>query len=606
VKTRFTIRLVGFGRVRRAVRQFLRFQPMLRAHRPRLAAAALCMLGFIATGLATPWPIQAVVDGVVLGRRDQGALAWFGPLLPDGAVSLLVWCCCAVVALAAARGLFSYGQNLLTASVGHRLVADLRLAIFDRLQALSLTFHGRARTGDLLVRMTGDIAMLREVLVPALLDTTSRVLVLLGMLAFMAVLDPAMTLIPLATIPIVAASSLRFGTRIRTHARKQRRNEGRIATVAGEALASMAIVQAYSRERDIAERFARQNRRSLRAGLRTLRLQESLGRIVEMTLAVASCAVLALGGTRALTGLLSPGELLVFLTYLRGMFKPIQQLVRTTSRVSKAVACGDRVLEVLDCGEEVVDLPGAADAPVFRGEIVFDRVTFGYDSERPVMREVSFRIAPGERVGLVGPSGAGKSTILSLLLRLYVPQQGRILVDGSDVRSFRLDSYRRRIGVVLQEPFLFGESVADNIRHGDPAADDRALRAAAAAAGAAEFVESLPDGYDTVLGERGASLSRGQQQRIALARMVVRNAPLLVFDEPTTGLDHATEVAVARTLARLSEGRTCLWIAHRLEQLMGCDRLLVLENGRLVEQGSPAALMSRGGAFRGLFAGDPA
>lgn len=594
-------------RVRRAFRQFLRFQPVLRPHRPRLLAAAACMIGTIVTGLAAPWPIQAVVDGVVLGRRDHGVLALLSAYLPDGPIGLLALSCAAVVVIATANGLLSYGQNLLTASVGHRLVADLRAAIFQRLQMLSLTFHGRSRTGDLVVRMTGDVAMLREVLVPALLGATSRILIVLGMLAFMAWLDPWMAVIPLAVVPLTALSSLRFGRRIRTQVRKQRRKEGKIAAVAGEALASMAVVQAYSREQDMSDRFARQNRRSLRAGLRTLKLEESLARVVEMTLAVATCGVLALGGWQALRGEMSPGELMVFLTYLRGMFKPVQQLVRMTAKISKAVACGDRVLEVLDSKEQVRDLPDATPAPRFGGEIVFDRVTFGYGDGREVLSEVSFRIAPGERIGLVGPSGVGKSTLLALLLRLYEPQQGRILVDGRDIRSFRIDSYRRRIGVVLQEPFLFGESIADNVRHGCPTASDDRIDDAIEAAGAGAFVGQLPRGVETVLGERGMSLSRGQQQRIALARMVVRDAPVLVFDEPTTGLDPATEVEVVRTLARVSEGRTCLWIAHRLDQVLGCDRVLVLREGRLVEQGAPRNLLERPGAFRSLFgAGGPA
>jgi len=589
--------------LRNAFRQFLRFQPMLKPHRPRLVGAAGCMFGVIATGLLAPWPVQAVVDGVLLGHRDSGVLRMLGPMISGNPKVLLLACCIAVLMITAVRGACTWGQNLLTASVGHRLVADLRLAIFNRLQTLSLTFHGRARTGDLLVRMTGDVSMLREVLVPALLDTTSKVLIIVGMLGLMVVLDPKMTLIPLLMLPVIALSSLRFGRKIRTQAHKQRRKEGKIASIAGEALASVTMVQVYSREQSVGDQFASQNRRSLRAGLRTLKLQESLSRIVEMTLAAGTCGVLWMAGTRALQGTVSPGELLVYLAYLKSLFKPMQSLVRMTGKIGKAVACGDRVLEVLDSKEQVMDLPDAEIAPLLKGEIVFDQVTFGYVPGDPVLKNVSFRIAPGDKVGIVGPSGSGKSTILALLMRLYEPQQGRILVDGRDIRSMKLDSYRKQIGVVLQEPFLIGESVADNILHGKPGATTSEVTAAGRAAGADRFIRKLPDGYDSYLGERGTSISRGQQQRIALARMVVRDAPVLVFDEPTTGLDSATETEVVQTLARLTQGKSCLWIAHNLNQILGCRRVLVLRDGRIVEQGSPVALLKKQSAFRVLFAG---
>ncbi len=595
----------GAGRLARLGRVYRRFAPLVAPHRTRLLWAAGCMLGFIATGLLAPWPVQVVIDGVLLGTRGHGALAWAERFVPEDRAALLAACCVAVVALTAFRGLFSYGQNLLAATVGHRVVADLRLAIFTRLQRLSLAFHDRRTTGDLLVRLTGDVSMLREVLVPAVLDTTSRLLVLAGMVALMAWMDPLLTVLAVGMIPVLALATVRFGSRIREVSREQRRKEGRLASVAAEALASVAVVQAYSREEDMAARISRQNAKSLKAGLRSLRLEESLARLVELTLAAGSAAVLWVGATRALSGALSPGELIVFLTYLRGIYRPVEALVRTASRASKAVACGERVVEVLDSREEVREAPDAVEAPPLRGEIVFERVTFGYDPERPVLSDVSFRIGPGEKVCLVGPSGSGKSTTLALLLRLYEPQQGRILVDGRDIRDFKLDTYRRQIAVVLQEPFLFSIPVEENIRFGRPGATPEEILEAARAAGAHEFIEALPEGYESVLGERGTSLSRGQQQRIALARAVLRDAPILVFDEPTTGLDGRSEAEVLETLARLGRGRTCLWIAHDLGQILDCPRVLLIRDGRLAEDGAPSVLLKRSAAFQGVVLGGP-
>ncbi len=592
------------GKIRRLARLFARFDPLLRPYRKQMLFAGICTLGEIAMGLLAPWPIQVVIDAVLLQRKDRGLVAWVRPVLPEGRVELIAVCCVAVLVVAGLRGLLSYWENLTTASVGQNVISELREAVFNRLQHLSIAFHSQRRTGDLLVRLTGDVSMLREVLVPSVLEFASQSLLLVGVLGLMLMMDPTLTLFAVATLPFLAVATVRFGSRLRAVSREQRRKEARIATVAGEALASVALIQAYSREEDMTARFSRNSQDSLHAGLKALRLEESLSRIVEMTLAVGSCLVLGAGAMRTISGDLSPGELVVFLTYLRGVYRPVQAIVRIAGRASKAIACGERVLEILNSQEEIQEAADAVQAPPFRGEIVFDRVTFGYDPERPVLREISFRAAPGEKVGLVGPSGSGKSTIVALLLRLHEPQQGRILVDGHDIRSFTLKSYRRRIAVVLQEPFLFGLSVEDNIRQGRLEATPEEIGAAARAAGADGFIRALPDGYETILGERGTSLSRGQQQRIALARALVRGTPILVFDEPTTGLDARNEAEIVETLAHLGRGRTCLWIAHDLGQILGCERVLVIRDGRLVEDGDPSELLAGSGAFQALFGRD--
>ena len=588
-------------RLGKVARLFVRFGPLLQPHRRRLALSACFMFAFIATDLVAPWPVQGVIDGVLLGRKNRGFMLWLGEFLPSDRMQLLAACCLAVVSIAALRGLFSYSEKILAETVGQKVVSDLRVAIFARLQRLSLTFHSKRRTGDLMVRLTGDVTMLREILVPMVLDFTTQALVLAGMMALMALMDLTLTLIAVATLPLLLLATARYGGLIREASREQRRKEGKVATVASEALASVAVIQAYSIAEAVAARFSRQNFKSLNAGLRSLRLEESLGRIVEMTIAVGSCLVLWVGARRSLAGGMSPGELVVFLAYLRGLYKPTRDLVRIGAKASKAAVCGERILEILDSGEEVRESPDALPAPALSGEIAFEGVTFGYQENRPVLHDLSFRIAPGERVGLVGPSGSGKSTILALLLRLYDPDAGTIRVNGRDIRQFQLESYRRQIAIVLQEPFLFGESVAENIRCGRQEATSEEIRAAAQAADAHQFLEALQDGYDSILGERGTSLSRGQQQRLSLARAVLRDAPVMVFDEPTTGLDPRTEGEVRKTLARLGRGRTCIWIAHSLSQILDCERVIVVREGRVVESGPPAELLTGIGPFHRLF-----
>ncbi|HEX9638343.1 MAG TPA: ABC transporter ATP-binding protein [Acidobacteriota bacterium] len=590
-------------RLLRVLQTVRRFSGLLRPHRGRIAWASLAMLGSTVTGLLLPWPVQGVIDGVLLGRRDQGWLRWLGESVPSAPTALLLTCCGALILLTLLQSLFAYWQNLLTATVGHRVISTLRLEIFDQLQRLSLGFHRARRSGDLLVRLTGDVSMLREILLPALLEAASRFLILIGVLLLMGLIDFRLTVIVLLMLPLLLLSTIRFGSALRQVVRQQRRKEGKIAAVVGEALGSVAVVQAFAQEHQLATRFSRQNSRSLRAGLKSLRLEEKMARSVELTLAFGSALVLWFGGQRALQHSLSPGELIVFLSYLRSIYKPIQTLVRLSGRASKAVACGERILEVLDSKEQVTEPNDAEPTPKLSGGIVFDRVTFGYQDGLPALQDVSFSIAAGERVGLVGHSGAGKSTVLALLLRLYDPDQGRILVDGFDIRRLRLATYRSQIAVVLQEPFLFGISVAENIGFGRPEAEPHEIEAAARVAGAHDFITALPGGYDAVLGERGASLSRGQQQRIAIARAVLRRASILIFDEPTTGLDALTETEVRAALAQWSWNTTCIWIDHRLPPILDCPRVLVLQGGRCVQDGSPRHLVQAPGALQELFQG---
>ncbi len=589
------------SRRQRLLRASRRMHAVMWPHRRLATLAAVSMFGAALAALATPWILQVVLDGVLGNERQHGLLLWLGAWLPASPQRLLVSMALAFLALTAIKGSLTYAQNLASATVGQRVVSQLRIEVVGRLLRLSPTFHARRKTGDLLLRLTGDISMLREVMLPSLLDASRQGLQIVGALAGMLLIDGLMTAVAIAMLPLLALTAMRFSGRIRAVVREQRRKEGRLAATASEALNSLIVVQAYARADAVVTRLARQSERSLGAGLRSLKLEESMARIVELTLACGVCAALGLGGWRAMQGVISPGELIVFLTYLRSLDKPISALVRLSAKINKGVASWERVVEILDADERVHEAPDAISVKSACGSIEFQNVTFGYNPDVPVLRDISFKIAAGESIGVVGPSGEGKSTLLALLLRLYDPQQGRILFDGRDIRGLKIEDYRRQLATVLQEPFLFGMSVADNIRSGNPAASDDDVSAAARAAEADRFIERLPEQYQTELGERGASLSRGQQQRVAIARAYLRGAPVLVFDEPMTGLDPVASREVCATLSSLAQGRTCIWIAHDLQQIQELPRALVLSHGRVAQDGRPDELLHSVGAFRDLF-----
>lgn len=587
----------------RALRALQRWRHLVRPHRRLVALAVCAMIGGALAAVSIPWILQIVLDGVLAGRTDDGAFLVIGRWLPTEPMMLLLVAAGLFVGLTALKGVLAYTQNITAATVGQRIVSQLRLELFDRLLRLSPTFHARHRSGDLMLRLTGDISMLREVMLPSLLEASRQALQIAGALFGMLWIDPGMTAVALAVIPLLALTTARKGREIRSVVREQRRKEGRLASTANEALHSLLMVQAYSRIEGVVSRLARQSERSLGAGLRSLRLEEKLARAVEATLGIGMAATLLLGGWHAIHGLISPGELIVFLSYLRTLDKPVASLVRLTAKFGKGLASWERVAEVLEAKERVIESPDAHPIVAAKGEIEFRNVCFGYSPDAPVLRNISFKLRAGETVGLVGSSGEGKSTLLALLLRLYDPQSGQILFDGRDIREWKLDDYRRQLATVLHDPFLFGVSVANNIRAGRADASDEDLYAAARAAEADRFIELLPDRYDTQLGERGMSLSRGQQQRIAIARACLRQAPLLILDEPTTGLDAVNQREVRATLLTLAKQRTCLWIAHDLGQIRDLPRALVLNRGELAQDGDPKQLLAAAGQFRTLFGG---
>ena len=583
-------------------RVVLRFAPYLRAHRPLLAGATIALIGSTLMRLLEPWPLKFVIDRVVpssvagSGGSGIAAVDALDPML------LLALCAAGVVIIIGLRALFQYLATIGFALVGSRVLTEVRTNLFRHLQGLSLGFHSRAKTGDLTMRLIGDVGMLKETAVTAALPLAANVLVLVGMVSVMLVLDWQLALIALLPLPLLWLGSIRIGRKIQDVSRKQRRLEGDMAATASEAMAGVHTVQALSIEDRAAASFTGANRRSLKDGVKAKRLAAGLERMVDLLVAIATALVLYFGALQVIRGRITPGDLIVFLTYLKATFRPMRSYAKYTGRLAKASAAGERVVELLDEVPDIRDAPDARPAPPLRGDIAVENVTFAYGDNLPALQGLSLEVAAGTSVALTGPSGAGKSSLAGLLLRLHDPGDGRILFDGTDIRGFTLASLRAQVSLVPQETLLFRATLAENIALGagrdvSPAEIEQAARDA----NAHDFIAALPDGYATEVAERGATLSAGQRQRIAIARAMLRASPIIVLDEPTTGLDGANRAAVTEAIWRLAQGRTTFLITHDLAEAARADRILFLEGGRIREDGDHAGLIASGGRYARLW-----
>jgi ATP-binding cassette subfamily B protein len=544
--------------------------------------------------------LKFIIDHVLGGKHSHGRviLPWVERL---DAFTIIVLSVLAIVILTGLRALADYANTIGFALVGNRVLTQVRGEVYRHLQGLSLSFHTKARSGDLILRVMSDVNMLKDATVTALLPLLANVLILLAMAGVMFWLQWKLALVALACLPILWLFTIRLGRRIQQAARNQRKRESAMAATAAESIGAIKIVQALCLEGVFADSFLRRNQESQKEDVKGARLTAALARTVGFLIAISTALVLGFGARLALNGELSAGDLVIFLAYLKNAYRPIQEFAKYTARLAKATAAGERVLDLLDRTPEVRDLPGAVLAPPFSGAVSFDGVSFAYEAGRPVLDRIDFAMDPGQHVALVGPSGIGKSTIVSLMLRLYDPMQGSVLIDGRDIREYTLASLRSQISIVLQDTVLFAASVRDNIAYGAPSSTPEEIEAAARLANAHEFIQALPLGYDTHLGERGVTLSAGQRQRIAIARAAVRKAPILILDEPTTGLDEENQRAVLDALGLLAQGRTTFFITHDLQQAARADLILYLEHGRVFERGSQEALLHANGRYANLY-----
>lgn len=564
-------------------RLFRRMGPHLKPHRGKLTFGFLAMIGVALAEVVRPWPLKIVFDGILVPQENPDAVtAWLTGMFGSGD-GLLAASALAILAIALVGGAAGFAQAYLIAAVGQKVVAQIRLDLYRHVQRLSHSFHDTASSGDIIARLTGDVRMMRDLLIDAVVFFAARILVIAITIGVMAWMDWRLTLMALAILPPLWLVTRYFGGRIKGAARKQRRKEGKIAVVMTEGISAINVVKGFAREAYEEERFAKQNNSSAEAGVVTTRLAANMDRVTQVLLALGTAVVLWYGVTRVRDGSISPGDLLVFTAYLSTLYKPVRKMASMTARVAKATASGERLLEIFDLSPDVAERADAVEAGALRGEVTLDKVSFSYDGNAPVLDEADLRVSPGETVAIIGPSGIGKSSTARLIMRFYDPTSGAVKIDGQDIRDFTLDSLRSNISVVLQESVLFGTTVRDNIAYGRLDATEDDITAAAHAAEADSFIRDLPEGYDTVLGERGETLSGGQRQRIAIARAILRDAPILILDEPLSGLDPKTARSLLTGLRRAADGRTTLLIAHDDLSLTLATRVVRLENGRFVE-----------------------
>jgi ATP-binding cassette subfamily B protein len=575
------------------------FWPYVRKQWAIVVGSLLALAAEVLLRLVEPWPLKFVFDRIVHVKR---AAATIPPVLePLGTTALLVLAAGAIVVATGLRAVASYASNVGFALAGNRVCTSLRNALYRHLQSLPLSFHSAARSGDLLLRVISDAGVLRDIAVTAALPLLANVLILASMTGVMFWLRWDLALVALAPAPLFLMSTRTLSRRIGDLSRLQRQREGALAATAVEAMTAIRTVQALSLEDTFSRAFTEQGAKSLRDDVQAKRLAARLERTTDLLIAASTALVVFYGAMLVVGRQLTPGDLLVFLAYLKNVFRPVQDFAKYTGRLAKAAAGAERVVDVLERTPAIRNLPGARPAPAFRGAVRFECVCFAYDDGRSILDDVSFEIAPAETVALVGPSGIGKSTLASLMLRLYEPSGGRILIDGHDIREYTLESLRGQIAVVLQDSPLFAATVAENIALGVSDATMADIVTAVRLAGAYDFVEKLPRGFDTVVGERGTTLSHGQRQRLAIARAIVRKAPILILDEPTTGLDEESERAVVGALEVSARGRTVLLITHDLQLAARAHRILYLEHGRVLEQGTHAELTERGGRYATLY-----
>ena len=562
------------------------------------AGAVVAVLAGTAADLLKPWPLKLVFDYVL-----KDVTLWqpgFEPPIGDSRTWMLAIVCGLILGAWLLASFAAFFGDFLSNRLAEEVVFELRVSIFSRIQRLSLTYHDDRRIGDLLARVTRDTDSIRDLFGSSWLQWTIATLTLIGTLAVMFVLDWELALVGALTVAALSPVQWRLRSRIQQASKEKRDREVEVSSVTQETIGSLRVVKALGREDFQQQQFDRESAESVRAGIKAARLEARYVRSVDIISALATCGVVWLGVREVFGGKLTPGGLYVFIHYVRSFHGPLREVAKQSVRMARGRVGLERILEIMRMEAGTPDSPSARPAPPLRGAIEFDDVTFGYRRDQPVLHRVAFKVEPGEVVALVGHTGAGKSTALSLIPRLYEPTAGRVIVDGEDIRNYRLDTLREQIGMVLQDSMLFQTTVLENIRYGRPEASIDEILRAARAARVDQFVSRLPDGYNTIVGPRGSTLSGGERQRVAVARAMIRNPPILLLDEPTTGLDVENELLVIEALECLMRGKTTLLVSHRLSLIERVDRVLVFDGGRIVESGTPAALRAAGGLYARL------
>jgi ATP-binding cassette, subfamily B, bacterial len=578
----------------------LKIWPYLRTYRWQVAWALAQVFLIAGFELLKPWPLQIVID-YVLGHKTPpagGRISW---LLSLPAGELLVLACIGSVLVNLCSGGLTQLHYYTSIRVGQSMVNDLRGALYGHLQRQSLAYHGRQRVGDLMYRITADSFAVQTMIMNGILPILSALILLVGMLFVLLPLDTTLTLLALTVVPVLFALISSFNKKIVDISTEARERESRVYSLVQWTMSAIKVVQAFTKEEEEHRRFMGASRESLNASLRLYSWQTLYSGVVNLTIAAGTALVIYVGARTVMAGRLTLGELLVFISYLAQLYTPINQITQSWSMIAGARVGARRVFEVLDTEADLRS--GAREFPPqgARGEIAWRRVSFRYSPETPVLDDIDLAVSPGMKIAVVGPTGAGKSTMLGLLPRFFDPSAGTVEIDGADARDYTLKSLRSQIGLVLQPPLIFPLSVRDNIAYGRPGADDAAIKEAARRAHIHNRICELPDGYETPVGESGSALSEGEKQRLTIARALLRDAPILILDEPTSALDVETEAQVMAAIEELMVGRTTFIIAHRLSTIRNCDRVVVLRDGAIAEQGTLPELLRLNGVFAGYY-----
>ena len=572
-----------------AWRSVARLRQFLLPHAEAIAMALLLLLGEASMDLLKPWPLKLTFD-VILKRESLAGVTLF----------LLFGVSALAIAIAVMEGICGYSAAYYLNRAGRTVVFDLRTALFNHIQRLSLQFHNRRSTGDLITRVTSDVKALRDAMTESVAEILKSAVFLVGMGTVLWWLDPQLSLVVIAAAPVLFVALFMASRRIQERSRAERKREGALASVVHETLGTLRISRVFTQEEEATRRFHVESAASLESGLAAAMAGERFSSMVDVLGGVVTAVVLGVGAQRVMAHAITPGTLIVFVSYVRSLYKSLKVTAKHTTRLTKAGAQVERVAELLDVDQGVADRSDARPAPPIQGTIEFRGVRFEYEPGKTILSDIDL-VIPARRVtAIVGPTGAGKSTLVSLVPRLYDATCGEVTIDGHDIREWTLRSLRSQISMVLQESVLLQASIAENIAYGRPAAAFEEIEAAARAANAHDFIVALPDGYDTVIGERGETLSGGQRQRIAIARAIVRNAPIVILDEPLTGLDAVAAASVAEALERLMKDKTVIVITHQLSNVQRADLVVVLANGRIAQQGRHQDLLRADGVYRRL------
>ena len=574
---------------------------LLRPHWKAMTMALAAVAVGVAMDLLEPWPIKMVIDYLLqskpLPNWMTGIVGWIG----SGNMAILYFAVGSVALIAVVGAISSYMVDYLTTNVGQWVMHDLRRTLYHHIHRLSLAEHDEKRTGDLIGRVTSDIDSVQSFVATALLGIIASVLTLLGIIGVMLYKNWHFTLISLSIAPVLFLVVYYFTRRIKKASRAVRKKESELVSTVEEVLSSIRLVKAFAREEYEERRFEKQSLENIETALLARSIKMKLAPLVDIIVAIGTCLMLGYGAMLVLAHQLTAGDMIVFLSYLGKMYKPMRDLSKMSDTVSKAGVGLERIREIIGTESAVRDLPRARRAKAFKGTIEFDKVSFGYSPEQSILKDVSFKIEPGQVAAFVGPTGSGKTSIINLVARFYDPGSGTIKIDGADIRSYTIKSIRDQISFVLQDTVLFHTAIWENIAYGRPEATRDEIIRAAKLANADEFIVKMPDGYDTMVGERGVTLSGGQRQRIAIARAVIRNTPILILDEPTSGLDAQSEQMVFEALERLMKNKTSIVIAHHLATILRADMIFVVKDCELKERGTHEELLAAGGFYAELY-----